>query len=61
MLMVSLLLLAWWFFQAVDRLGGARLFIYLPVAMVGFMGMAIWRFIQAWRMYRRAGKARHLP
>jgi len=57
-LIVALSLLMWRFFQAADRLGGVKLFIYLPVAMVGFLAMAIFRFVQAYRMYRRGDRER---
>jgi hypothetical protein len=52
-LVIALALCAWWFFRVAERLGGVRVFAYLPIAMAAFMLFALYRLIQAWRMLRR--------
>ena len=54
-LVISLAVCVWWFWQAAERLGGVKSFIYLPIAMGAFMLLALYRFVQALRMFRRDG------
>jgi uncharacterized membrane protein len=57
-LIVSLAVCGWWFWQAADRLGGVGRFIYLPIAMGVFLLLALYRFIQALRTFRRTSLRR---